>query len=219
MSVIEQFARIQKEYLRAYSDVQMWRSVQWNGVDFWQTPEDILALAEAIHESGAEAVVEVGVNAGGGLEFYNTILGSNPRARVIGVDLFWANHAVVNRNPNRVFLVLGDSAKPDTAQAVKDVIGSRRTMVVLDSDHSKEHVAKELELYAPMVSPDSFLVVMDGVIKDLVGLHNIPEDAATNNPEAAIEEFLPRHPEFSRDMMKNRFGISFAPGGFLRKKP
>lgn len=219
MSVIEDFRKLQEDYLRAYCDVQMWRHVQWNGVDFWQTPGDIVALAEAVHQSGAEAVVEIGVNAGGGLEFYNTILGANPRARVIGVDMCWVSREVVNRNPNRVFLVLGDSANPETAKAIKDLIGSRRTMIVLDSDHGKEHVAKELELYAPVVSPDSFLIVMDGVIKDLVGVYAIPEDAATNNPEAAVEEFLPRHPEFSRDHTKNRFGISLAPGGFLRKKP
>jgi cephalosporin hydroxylase len=218
LSVIEQFGRIQKEYLRAYCNVQMWRSVQWNGVDFWQTPGDIVALAEAVHQSGAEAVVEVGVNAGGGLEFYNTILGANPRARIIGVDMCWAPREIVNRHPDRVFMILWDSAKPETASTVKDLIGSRRTMVILDSCHEKDHVAKELELYAPMVSPDSFLVVMDGVMKDLVGIYAMPEDAATNNPEAAVEEFLPRHPEFSRDHTKNRFGISFAPGGFLRKK-
>lgn len=214
-----EYENLKKIYLRAYCDLQMWRRVQWNGVDFWQTPEDVIALAEAVYQSGAEAVVEIGVNAGGGLEFYNTILGANPRARVIGVDMCWVPREVVNRHPERVMMLLGDSAKPETAQAVRDAIGSRRTMIILDSCHEKEHVAKELELYAPMVSGDSFLVVMDGVIKDLVGVYAIPEDAATNNPEAAVEEFLPRHPEFSRDHTKNRFGISFAPGGFLRKKP
>jgi cephalosporin hydroxylase len=114
--------------------------------------------------------------------------------------------------------VLGDSTSPKTAEIVRGMIENRRALVVLDSNHATDHVAKELELYAPLVSPGSYMIAMDGVIKDLVGVWQMPVDAATNNPEIAIARFLPVHPEFERDLSKNRFGITWAPGGFLKKK-
>lgn len=206
-------------YLRLYCEVQVWRATKWNGVDFWQTPEDILAIAEAIYQSKADLVIESGIHVGGGLEFYSTVLSSNPMGYVVGVDVnIEAARAVEAQHPGRMKLISGDSAAAKTVEAVRSMIGGRRTLVILDSNHTAGHVAKELELYAPMVSPGSYLIVMDGIIKFLVGTYQIPADAATNNPDAAIERFLPSHPEFTRDYTKNRFGLTFAPGGFLRKK-
>jgi len=213
------FEKLQMAYLREYCGRQLWRNVRWNGVEFWQFPEDIVAMAEAIYQSKADAVVEVGVNAGGGLEFYSTVLASNPKGLVIGIDVSIDRARVIStRSPDRVKLVLGDSVSPETVQIVKGMIGDRRTLVILDSDHSAAHVARELELYAPLVSPGSYLIPMDGVIKDLVGVWQIPPDAATNNPETAVAKFLPAHPEFERDYSKNWLGITGAPGGFLKKK-
>jgi len=213
------FGNLQMAYLREYCERQIWRNVRWNGVEFWQFPEDIVSIAEAIHQSKTDAVVEVGVNAGGGLEFYSTVLSSNPKGLVVGIDVSIDRASVVStRSPDRVKLVLGDSASPETVQTVRDMIGDRRTLVILDSDHSAAHVARELELYGPIVSPGSYMIVMDGVIRHLVGVWQIPADAATNNPETAVAQFLPAHPEFERDYSKNWLGITGAPGGFLRKK-
>jgi len=213
------FEKLQALYLREYCERQLWRNVRWNGVEFWQIPEDIVALEAAIHQSKCDVVVESGVNAGGGLEFYSTLLASNPKGLVIGIDVFVDRAGVVaDRHPGRVRLVCGNSINPETVQAVKGMIEGRRTLVVLDSDHAAAHVAKELELYAPLVSNGSYMVVFDGAIKDLVGVWQMPVDAATNNPETAVARFLPAHPEFERDYSKNWYGMTWAPGGFLRKK-
>jgi cephalosporin hydroxylase len=213
------FEKLQMIYLREYCERQIWRNVRWNGVEFWQIPEDVVALAQAIHESKCDVVIEAGVNAGGGIEFYSTLLASNPKGLVIGIDVFIERAgSVADRHPGRVNLVGGDSISPETIAAVKSMIEDRRVLVILDSDHRAAHVAKELELYAPLVSPGSYMVVFDGAIKDLVGVWQMPADAAMNNPETAIREFLPRHPEFERDYSKNWFGMTWAPGGFLKKK-
>ena len=214
------FMNLQMVYMREYCERQIWRNVRWNGVDFWQIPEDIVAMAEAIHQSKTDAVIEVGVNAGGGLEFYSTVLASNPRGLVIGIDVTIDRaREVAARHPERMKLVCGNSVSPETVEAVKGMIEGRRTLVILDSDHSAAHVARELDLYAPLVSPGSYLIVFDGIIKDLVGVWQIPADAATNNPEVAVAQFLLSHPEFERDYSKNWYGMTWAPGGFLRKRP
>jgi len=214
-----EFMNLQMSYLREYCERQIWRNVRWNGAEFWQIPEDIVAMEAAIRESKADAVVEVGINAGGGLEFYSTLLSQNPRGLVVGVDISpECIEKAAKRSIAKVKLICGDSAHPATAKAVKDLVEDRQTLVILDSDHSAAHVAKELELYAPLVSPGSYMIVFDGIIKYLVGVYAIPADAATNNPETAIAQFLPRHPEFRRDYSKNELGMTWAPGGFLRKK-
>lgn len=212
------FENLKMAYLREYCDRQVWRETRWNGVEMWQIPEDIVAMAEAIHQSKCDVVVEAGTHVGGGLEFYSTILAANPKGFAIGIDVYDLARGVADRSSGRVKLVLGDSTSPKTAEIVRDMIGNRRALVVIDSNHTAAHVAKELELYAPLVSPGSYMIVFDGIIKDLVGVWQMPADAATNNPETAIAEFLPRHPEFERDLSKNRFGITWAPGGFLKKR-
>jgi cephalosporin hydroxylase len=213
------FETLKKYYLHQVCSLEVWKETMWNGVPFQQIPEDIVALSEAVYQSQPDAVVEVGVYAGGGLEFYATLLSRNPKGLVVGVELNILDkvRVVTDRHPGRVKIVGGDSASPKTIETVRGLVGDRRTLVVLDSYHEAAHVAKELELYAPLVSPGSYMVVMDGIIKDLVGVLRIPSDAATNNPESAVKEFLTRHLEFQRDHTKNRFGPSLAPGGFLKR--
>lgn len=214
-----EFEQIKKAYLRAACAMMVWQNTHWNGVPFQQFPEDVVAIAEAVYQARADAVVECGVHIGGGIEFYATLLASNPRGLAVGVDHdIQMARGTVLRHPGRVKLIEGNSADPKTAEAVREAVEDRRVLVILDSSHEAAHVALELPLYAPLVSPGSYLVVMDGAMKDLPGIGSVPRDAATNNPETAIAAFLPDHPEFERDWTKNKFGITLAPGGFLKKK-
>ena len=91
-------------------------------------------------------------------------------------------------------------------------------MVFLDSDHSAAHVAQELEAYAPLVTPESYLVCQDGAqawVWEVPARGN--RDWKENHPLKAIEAFLARHPEFTVDERCTRFGITSSPSGYLRK--
>lgn len=210
------YENLKREYLRETYARGVWMGLNWDGVQFLQYAEDVVALAEAVHQAKADAVVEVGVCAGGGLAFYSSVLAFNPRGLVVGIDVSVGRaQAVASRFPGRVRLVQGDSADPKVVSEVEGLLGDRRAVVVLDGDHTATHVAKELELYSSLVPAGSYLVVMDGGMRDLVGM--LPQSAATDNPETAVAAFLPGHPEFQRDSSKNRFGITLAPGGFLRR--
>ena len=86
-------------------------------------------------------------------------------------------------------------------------------MVILDSDHSKDHVFKELELYAPLVTPGSFILVQDGVVDTLPRFRQLRP-----GPLPAIKQFLEGHPEFEVDVERNeRFLITHHPWGWLRR--
>jgi cephalosporin hydroxylase len=90
----------------------------------------------------------------------------------------------------------------------------KKIMVILDSDHSKEHVLKELNFYHGLVSKGSYLVVEDSNLNG----HPVHSGWGTGpGPMEAIEEFLPEHPEFVIDKTKEKFLMSFNPNGYLKK--
>ena len=84
-------------------------------------------------------------------------------------------------------------------------------MVILDSDHSRDHVFAELRAYAPLVTPGSYLVVEDTSIGRPV------QPGLGHGPHEALEESLRESPEFVRDPLREKFFLTFSPGGFLRR--
>jgi cephalosporin hydroxylase len=121
---------------------------------------------------------------------------------VIGVDVEIRPHNRAAIEAHRlaplIELIEGDSASPEVVADVRSrVRPGEKVLVVLDSDHTKEHVLAELEGYAPLVSPGSYLVAMDGhIMERAVGLPRSAPDWATNNPKAAVAEFVRTHSDF-----------------------
>jgi cephalosporin hydroxylase len=99
------------------------------------------------------------------------------------------------------------------------MIGSDdKVLVALDSNHSRDHVRCELEKYAPLVTPGSYIVVFDAVMKILADAPSGNPEWVTNNPGSAIEDFLKEHPEFESDPLYNRLAVTYCPRGFLKRK-
>lgn len=205
-------------YAKAACHADPWGHSSWMGIPVAQLPEDLIAMANLIFKARPDAVVEVGIWKGGGCLFYASLLEAmGSPAPVVGVDIDLGAAEWI-RGHRRIALVQGDSARPDIAALVKGLLLScERPIVVLDSDHSKAHVLKELEIWSKLVAPGSYIVVFDGIIKHLSDAPGFTERCVENNPEAAVSEFLAGHPEFERDLSFNRLA-TYAPGGFLRRK-
>jgi cephalosporin hydroxylase len=90
--------------------------------------------------------------------------------------------------------------------------------VLLDSDHTAAHVEAEIRAYAPLVTSGSYLIVMDGAMRELAQDSANPSGWVSDNPAVAVERFLSGTDEFRPDLSKNRFGRSLAPGGFLLRR-
>ena len=90
--------------------------------------------------------------------------------------------------------------------------------MALDSNHTYAHVRQELENYASLVTPGSYVIVFDGVMEILTDAPNGKPEWATDNPAAAVRDFLAQHPEFEADTYYNRLGATYCQGGFLRRK-
>jgi cephalosporin hydroxylase len=189
-----------------------WGSMKWHNHPIWQSVTDVWTLQETIFEVKPDLIIECGTYKGGSAYFFGDLFNLIGKGHVITVDIA-KQHDLTHP---RVTFLIGDCASPEIVKQIRaerdKVTGP--VMVVLDSDHRAEHVRKELDAYHSFVTPGSFLHVQDGVIDVLPQLAN-----ARPGPLAAIETFLPQHPEFEVDTERtNRFLITQHPKGWLRRK-
>ncbi len=196
----------------------------WLGIPIIQTPEDIVMMQELIWKVRPDVIVECGVAHGGALVLYASILELLGKGHVIGVDVEIRkyNRLALQSHPmsRRFTLIEGSSVDESTVAQVRELIRpDDRVLVALDSNHTMEHVAKELSLYSPLVTPDSYLVVFDGVMQVLTDAPGGSPAWETDNPWRAVEEFLGENAEFEIDPYYNRLRVTHCPGGFLRRVP
>ncbi len=198
----EAFEAVADLWLRASWSAKHAYTFTWMGRPVIQLPEDLLRLQELVHLVQPDVTIETGIAHGGLLVFHAGLCKQMGHGRVIGVDIDIRSHnrAAIEAHPLAplIELVEGDSIAPEVVRLVADQIQPGETvLVILDSNHTKEHVLAELEAYAPLVTPGSYIVAMDGdVMEHAVGLARSAPDWATNNPNAAAAEFVASHPGF-----------------------
>jgi cephalosporin hydroxylase len=186
--------------------------VTWLGHPIWQNVLDLWTLQEAIAEIRPAIILETGTNRGGSAMFYANLLDLIGEGRVVTVDIEQMHHLV---HPRIEFLI-GSSVSDEILARMKTTAQEAKgpVMVVLDSDHRRDHVAAELEHYAPLVTSGSLILVQDGI----VDAHRI-FTAGRPGPGPAISAFLARHPEFYLDeSWDRRFLATHHPGGWLRRR-
>lgn len=196
----------------------------WLGVPIIQFPQDIMAMQELIWKIKPDLIIETGVAHGGSLLFYASMLelvGAD--AEVLGIDIDIRDHAYenLNRSPlkKRIQTLQGSSIDSNILDQVRQYAGNKeRVLVALDSNHSHDHVLKELELYSRFVDKGSYIVVFDSIIE------NMPEgyfqDRPWNkksNPKTAVREFLEKDDRFVVDEdLESKLGVTFCPEGYLK---
>jgi cephalosporin hydroxylase len=190
--------------------------VFWRGVQLVKNPMDLIVFAEIIHEVMPRVVVETGTRTGGSALFFAdmmTIAGV-PNPRVVSVDI-GRDENLCPPDP-RITYLTGSSVNLDILDEVHRLVQGRYPrLVTLDSDHHQDHVYAELEAYSYLVGPGSYLIVEDtnfGNPVDIVEphLHDL-------GPAAGLAKWLPDHPEFVVDKWRDRFGVSFNVGAWLRR--
>lgn len=217
----EAFDIVSDLWLRAGWTVKHAYTFTWLGRPVIQLPEDLLRMQELVYRVAPDVIVETGVAHGGSLVFYAGLCRLLGRGRVIGVDVEIRPHnrEAIEAHPLAplIELVEGDSVAPEVVADVRGrVRPGENVLVILDSNHTKDHVLAELEAYAPLVPPGSYLVAMDGhIMERAVGLPRSAPDWATNNPKAAAAEFVRTHPDFEIDEPPFLFDESLISHGVL----
>lgn len=218
----------------------VWSKVAWNqkytygfswmGRPIIQLPEDMLRIQETIYRTKPDVVIETGVAHGGSLIFYASILRAMGKGRVVGIDIEIRPHnrkaIEAHEMASLITLVEGSSTAPEIVKQVRDLVKpGERVMVILDSNHSKSHVAAELELYAPLVTEGCYVVATDGVMEELPDVPRGQAEWRWDNPSAAAREFAKTNSQFVLestpfvfDETLSRLQITHWPDAYLRRR-
>jgi cephalosporin hydroxylase len=187
---------------------KLWLQVGWNqkypytfswlGFPILQIPEDMIRMAEVIWRLKPDLIIETGVAHGGSAIFYASLCRLIGNGHVIGIEKGLRCKAKVNRHPlgALIKLIEGDSVGAEVVDYVHGLARNKRVLVILDSNHSKAHVAAELEAYHDLIQPGSYIVATDGNMRDLAHVPRGNPAWHLDNPQAAAWEFAERHPEF-----------------------
>lgn len=196
----------------------------WLGRPIIQYPQDIVAMQEVIWDVKPDLIIETGIAHGGSLVFSASMLeliGGDGRVVGIDIDIREHNRRAIEAHPmyKRITMIEGSSIDESIVQQVRALAaGKERVLVVLDSNHTHEHVAKELALYSPLVTKGSYLIVFDTVVEQM------PDDffpnrpwGQGNNPKTAVRQFLETSDRFVVDTETERtLLLTVAPGGYLK---
>ena len=226
----EAFDVLSRQWIRVGWNQRYSYSFSWMGHPIIQLPEDILRIQEVICRVKPDVIVETGVAHGGSLIFYASLCELINRGRVIGIDveIRAPNRAAIEADPlaRRITLIEGSSIAPETVASVRSLVkAGENALVILDSNHSKDHVLRELEAYHPLVPPGSYIVATDGIMADLFDVPRGKPGWREDNPATAAREFAARHPEFVIEQPGRLFAeiggltrnVTYWPGAFLKR--
>lgn len=187
-----------------------YNNTSWLGVPTQKTPLDLWIFQEILADIKPDVLVEAGTYKGGSAHYFASLFDLLGHGRVVTVD--------IEDYPNkpkhaRVSFLLGSSTSPEIIGKVRAAIRPGETvMVTLDSDHHKDHVLSELNLYSPLVTPGSYLVVEDTQFN---GNPILPNHGP--GPMEAVQEFLASNRDFQPDRSREKFGMTFNPSGYLKR--
>ena len=225
----EAFEHLSREWVRVGWAERYPYTFTWMGRPVIQLPEDMVRVQEVLYRLAPDVIIETGVAHGGSLIFYASLFAAMGKGRVVGVDIEIRpqNRAAIEAHPlsSAITLIEGSSTDDAIVDAVRAQVRPGDTvLVILDSNHTYAHVAAELEKYAPLVTPGSYIVATDGIMEDLWDVPHGAEGWKTDNPSAAARDFAARHPEFRLEQpewpfneSKLQHNITHWPDAWLRR--
>jgi cephalosporin hydroxylase len=203
---------IVNEFHKLYYDLEgeTWGNTQWLGTGTWKCPFDLWTYQEILHEVKPDLIVETGTWRGGSALFLASMCDLMNRGRIVTIDV---EEQPGRPQHERITYLLGSSTSPEIVQRVGSSIAKGdRVLVILDSDHSKDHVLRELAIYSDIVTPGSYVIVEDSNVNG----HPVFRSHGPG-PMEAIREFLRKDQRFETDRTREKFMLTFNPNGYLRK--
>lgn len=227
-----------KTFMKASAGPKYSYNFEWLGRPIIQYPQDIVAIQELIWRVKPDLIIETGIAHGGSLILSASMLAlldycdsvergqvldsAKPYRKVLGldIDIRAHNRAAIEAHPmaNRIEMIQGSSISPEIIEQVEaKADGKECVLIMLDSNHTHNHVLAELEAYAHLTSIGSYCIVFDTIIEDMPAeMFSDRPWGPGNNPKTAVREFLKTHSEFKIDkVIQNKLLISVAPDGYL----
>lgn len=226
----EGFEAITREWVRVGWSQKYSYSFTWLGRPIIQMPEDMIRTQEVIVSLRPDVIIETGVAHGGSLIYYASLCRLLGKGKVVGIDIEIRekNRAAIESHflAEHISLIVGSSTDPATVDAARAHVREGDTvLVILDSNHTRQHVLDELRAYQSFVTPGSYIVATDGIMFDL---HDVPGGHAgwkEDNPVSAVHDFLAESSGFELAQPGWQFNesplaqnVTHWPSAWLRRK-
>jgi cephalosporin hydroxylase len=193
-----------------FDDQVVWRQATWMGIPALKCPFDLWVYQEILWELRPDLIIECGTYLGGSALFLASICDQLGHGQVFTIDI---NLSGERPEHPRIRYWHGSSLEPETIKAVEPLVSPGDTVIViLDSDHHKNHVLSELQIYSRFVSLGSYLIVED------TNLNGHPVWPGFGpGPMEAVNEFMKGTDQFVIDRSREKFYMTFNPGGYLKR--
>ena len=180
---------------------------EWCGVPIIRHPDDIVLQQEIVWHLRPKCIIETGVARGGSLTLSASLLEiSGLESKVLGLDIQILRHTLDSLknwlDSGKIQLFEGDSTSIEAVKLVRNFLEdiSSPVLLVLDSNHSHEHVLSELQALTPLLPWGSIVIVADTIIEEMPE-NSFPDRpwSVSNNPYTAVQEFLQTNSDFELD--------------------
>ncbi len=197
------------KYHNLYYDLGIYQFTEWRGVKIYKYPSDVWLYQEIIFKHKPDVIIESGTLYGGSALFYANLFDLIGKGEVITIDNKKRN---ISKHP-RIKYIISDSIDINLIHKLREKCKNKSVMVILDSDHHKKHVLREIQLYGDLVTKGQFLIVEDGCINNHPVYKNFGE-----GPYEAVESFMQKNNDFKIDKkIENKFLFSQNTNGYLLK--
>lgn len=190
-----------------------WEQTYWKGVKVLKCPLDLWVYQEILWEQKPDFIIETGTAHGGSALWFADMCDLLHHGQVITIDIAGTDFFPDRPWHPRIDYITGSSIDEDVFHRVYRNVRGFKCLIVLDAAHDKDHVAAELGRWAKLTTPGGSLIVED---TNIHGHPVLPEHVP--GPWEAVEEFLAANPTFERDTAREKFRLTFNPGGYLRRK-
>lgn len=186
-----------------------WQDTHWLGHRALKCPLDMWMYQEILHEVRPDVIVETGTFSGGSALYLANLCDILGSGRILTID--------VDPQPDlpehpRITYIRGSSTAPEVVDRVRELSQGQTVMAILDSDHHADHVLAEMRAYAPLIEIGSYLVVEDTNVN---GNPVLPDWGP--GPREAVQRFLGETDAFVVDREREKFFMTFNPGGYLKR--
>src|SRR3989344_1466168 len=150
-----------------------YNQTEWFGEPTLNPAQDMFARQEIIYKTRPDYIIELGVAWGGSLLFYSTLMEVLGGKKIIGIDVYIPDDlkkrlGAHKKLSKRIKLITASSTEDSTIKTVKKLTkNSKKVLIILDSNHTHEHVLDELRRYSPLVGKGYYMICDDTFVESI----------------------------------------------------